>query len=339
MNFDTQEYQLMIADLIHDTFYVNLSNGGKIKGIRQFSEVLVRRILGVGSDRQLMLGKLAQPAFNRNGHGTGGAKAELEHLSSVRKEDLLEIIERIRPLSNDATHTQHTKEFTDDELSQVADALFDLYAYLFTDYFLKYPLTIDTRAEIYRDFSLLPPIIRYKTLNYLFESGQTNIYVSDRLCLAMVKAYDKNFALKWLSKHKEVLTKDLYPNEQQRQIMFEQSVDFLMQENQKSFSQWIAQYGKEKVIKLLSEKASELVDTQLRSQPYRNSFELCLDKINKVSDLIAVRGKMYEDFERAISYYQKYKNEVTFPELEELQTIMDFVYLGRKATGEEIINP
>ena len=48
----------MIGDLIHDTFYVELSKRGKIKGIRQFSEILVRKILNVGSDKKLMLGQI-----------------------------------------------------------------------------------------------------------------------------------------------------------------------------------------------------------------------------------------------------------------------------------------
>lgn len=57
-NFNTSDYEKMIGELIHDTFYVDLSNRGKIKGIRQFSEVFVRKILDIGNDKKLMLASL-----------------------------------------------------------------------------------------------------------------------------------------------------------------------------------------------------------------------------------------------------------------------------------------
>lgn len=60
--FSNEDYELMIGELIQDTFYVNLTNRGKIKGIRQFSEVIVRKILGIGSERKIMLGDLSKPA-------------------------------------------------------------------------------------------------------------------------------------------------------------------------------------------------------------------------------------------------------------------------------------
>ena len=93
----------MIGDLIHDTFYVNLSKRGKIKGIRQFSEVLVRKILNIGNNEQLTL-------------GNAKCKPEFAELPENRKIYLEVAIEKIRSLGNSGTHTQHTAEFSDDEL-------------------------------------------------------------------------------------------------------------------------------------------------------------------------------------------------------------------------------
>ena len=57
VDFNSLEYERMIGDLIHDTFYIERSKRGKISGIRQFSEVLVRKILNIGNNEQLTLGK------------------------------------------------------------------------------------------------------------------------------------------------------------------------------------------------------------------------------------------------------------------------------------------
>ena len=63
--FIEKQYECLMGELIHNTFYVNLTNRGKISGIRQFSEVLIRKILNIGSERKLMLGKLSSPAFSK----------------------------------------------------------------------------------------------------------------------------------------------------------------------------------------------------------------------------------------------------------------------------------
>ena len=45
VDFNSLEYERMIGDLIHDIFYIESSKRGKISGIRQFSEILVRKII------------------------------------------------------------------------------------------------------------------------------------------------------------------------------------------------------------------------------------------------------------------------------------------------------
>ena len=118
VDFNSLEYERMIGELIRDTFYIERSKRGKISGIRQFSEILVRKIINVGSDRKLMLGTIKRDFRN-----------ELDRLQENRKKDLLKIIEKIRPLGNDGTHTQHTEDFSDDDLNQVKDGLICLSLY------------------------------------------------------------------------------------------------------------------------------------------------------------------------------------------------------------------
>lgn len=282
----------MIGDLIHDTFYVELSKRGKIKGIRQFSEILVRKILNVGSDKKLMLGQIQQDF-----------KSELNLLREGRKDDLLEIIEKIRPLGNDGTHTQHTAEFSDDELNKVKDGLLDLYAYLFIDYFLKYPMDLLSPAEVMFDFSLLPPIVRYKTLKYLYEK-EPNLQIANRYCLSIIKTYDKERALKWLEKEKSKLLSIPYPTDNEIQ-------------------EYICKRG------IKDDSGNIIINLALPN--YNNVYSLLMDKLKDPRTSANESGKMYSEFEKAKTYYLSNRSDTEGEEINRLRDLMDFVYLGREA--------
>lgn len=266
VDFNSLEYERMIGDLIHDTFYIENSKRGKISRIRQFSEILVRKIINVGSDRKLMLGTIQRDFRN-----------ELDTLQENRKEDLLKIIERIRPLGNDGTHTQHTEDFSDDDLNQVKDGLFDLYAYLFIDYFLKYPMNLLSPAEVMSTFSLLPPIIRYKALKYLYEN-EANLQIANRYCLSIIKAFNKSTALNWLENEKSKLLQLHYPNQEE---------------------------AEEYYIKRWYPVSPTQYKVSIQLWKFNNVHDLLLDKINDISTDVNESGKLYSNFEQARKYYEK----------------------------------
>ena len=333
-NFNTSDYEKMIGELIHDTFYVDLSNRGKIKGIRQFSEVLVRKILDIGNDKKLMLGQL-EYKFND----------KLNMLQDERKGNLLEIISRIVRLGNDSTHTQRTDEFTEDELNQVIDGMFDLYAYMFIDYFLKYPMHLFSPRAVLKSFSLLPPIIRYKTLKYLYER-EPNLQIANRYSLSIIKTYGKNESLSWLTKEKDKLISMSYPTEAEM----------------------------EKCILASPEVSPGLFIVSIDLPRFDNVYDLLKSKIEDPNTSINEKGKLYSNFEEAKKHYemnkiltsdniegaknlykrikQRFSNNIeevrryyevnhlsfpengekTFDELEEFGILMDFVFMGR--TGQ-----
>lgn len=280
----------MIGDLIHDTFYVELSKRGKIKGIRQFSEVLVRKILNIGSKEQLTLGNAKY-------------KPEFTELPENRKIYLEAAIEKIRSLGNGGTHTQYTAEFSDDELDQVKDGLFDLYAYLFIDYFFKYPMDLLSPVEVMFDFSLLPPIVRYKTLKYLYETD-ANLQIANRYCLSIIKTYDKERALKWLEEESTKLLSISYPTDTE-------------------IEEYIDKRGIE------DDSGNIIINLALPN--YNNVYSLLKDKIEDPRTSVNESGKMYSNFEQAKSYYLANKSERESKEINELREIIDFVYLGREA--------
>ncbi len=288
-NFNIFEYEQMIGDLIHDTFYVGLTKRGKIKGIRQFSEVIVRKILNIGSDTHFTLGKAEH-------------MEQFKKLSEDRKVYLKASIEKIRPLGNDGTHTQHTEEFSDAELNQVKDGLFDLYAYLFIDYFLKYPIELLSPQGVLYDFSLLPPIIRFKTLKYFYDKD-ANLQIANRYCLSIIKTYGKKQALEWLKLEKSKLLSIPYPTNEE-----------------------IREYYMETGLKVSPNKI--LVNLQLGN--YNNVYDLLIDKIEDDRTSMNESGKMYSQFEEAKKHYIKNRSKNSNKELNDLHEIMDFVYLGRK---------
>lgn len=329
-NFNDSEYSLIISELISDAFYSSLSNRGKISEIRQFSEVLVRKILDIDKNRGILLGKIDQPAFRKNGTPNNGAREEFQKLTEPRQHELISIIDSFRIISNAATHTEHIEEFTEADLNSVTDSLFDLYAFLFEEYFLKYPIDINTKPSILFNFSLLPPIIRYKTLNYLFMSGYRNIYVSDKLILAMLKTNGKEFAMNWLNQNKTELISNPYPDNTQKQIFFKNVLNITINNNQDLINNISSEDEKNYVYNQLIDIAETDLINLLKSLPFKNHFELLLDKISKVSDYIDDHGLMYQTFEQAIDHYKNYVIEDSSPEVIELKNIMDFVYMGRK---------
>ena len=56
-HFTNKNYELLVEELMGDTFYIDTSLRGKIKGIRQYTEVIVRKILDIPSNKSMSLGK------------------------------------------------------------------------------------------------------------------------------------------------------------------------------------------------------------------------------------------------------------------------------------------
>jgi hypothetical protein len=279
-NFRDADYEAIIADILHDAFYIDSSIRGKIGKIRQYAEIFVRRILDYNEGKQLTLGSALKP---------------------LEKEDSFvhNAVNIIRCSGNDATHTQHLEQFEESELEKVMDAFFDVISYLFIAYFKKRPISYDTHPQVFQVFSQLPPNIRYKTLNYLFDKDPTNINIIDRLTLAIVKEFGKNQAKQWLESHRLSLEAIPYPDEKQKEIF-------------------------------KAKMAPDLARVAISAIPFANAYNLCLNKIEKVGDYIDEHGTLYKTFEQAKKYYESLQHKDVPDDVRELLDIMDFVYLGRR---------
>lgn len=83
---------------------------------------------------------------------------------------------------------------------------------MFIRHFQKIKISIYSNPPVLRLFSLLPPVIRYKTWNYLFQRDKNNIQIVNKLCLSIIKLYDKKTACEWLEDNSEIIKSIPYPN-------------------------------------------------------------------------------------------------------------------------------
>lgn len=282
-NFDNKSYSDLVADLLNDALYVDgRSNRGVISTIRQYAEVIVRRILDLPANKRMMLGDEA-------------VKSGLS--SASRGNDSLSLaIEKIRNMGNKCAHTQELGPITDDDVKQTFDALFDMYAYLFVEFFTKHKF--GCHEEIVSAFSILPPIIRYKALKELNHLDPHNISVIDKYSLAILKAFDFAHAQKWIDDQKESLIE-------------------------------IPAFTEKGIEEIKNKYGAAVARDVMSDAP--NMFDCCMDRLTQVASTLEKNGLLYNDFESAMDLFKrKGRIQESSIEADEFNSLMDFCYLGRK---------
>lgn len=285
-NFNNQAYKTLVNDLINDAFYLEgASRRGTIAKIRQYAEVVVRRILNLPSDATVEL-------------GNGKLQYKIKEKNNM---PLLNAVKAINKIGSECTHTKSTREITEEDVNNTINHLFVLYASLLIEYFEKNEF--GSNAEIVHSFSILPPIIRYITLDYLYNKYPDNIMIIDKMSLILLKALNKEAAIKWIEDRKEIL-------EGKHSV------------TEKGYKAMVDKLGAEFASILYSDAP--------------NMYNLCIERIELVSEVIKINGKLYDDFESAIDFYQK--NGIvsgSSPEIKEFNSIMEFLYLGRRSNRGE----
>ena len=189
-NFNNFEYQCLVTDLIGDAFYTETSFRGKISIIRQYAEVIVRKILDIEPSKQLTLGQ----------------NEVRKKIKSLPNHEYLEAaIDVIRDKGNLSTHTQYLDNLSLEDFENIIDSLFNMLSFPLINYFEKYKF--GSRNDVMSSFSLLPPIIRYKVLMFLYQKDPNNISVIDKLVLSIMKAFNVSEASKWVEEKKDTLIK------------------------------------------------------------------------------------------------------------------------------------
>lgn len=281
----TEDFSERIANNINDTFYAQgVSWEGKIRNLRTYAEIILRFILG-----------------DENCYLTLGSAQIHNRLKSVTSASnfLLSAIDKINSFGNDNTHTYKASAATEQEFNGALDSVYDLYAFLFIDYFTK--KGINTSNRVLGIFSLLPPVIRKKTFAYLWSKENDNITIVDKLCLAILKSDGKGAALDWLSDNEGVLRS-------------------------------LPCRTKEAADDLINRMGQEFASKIFDSEP-RTMYEVCCNKINDVSQPIEKYGALYTTYEEALRFYEE-KMSKQYQNLNadenEFVILVDFCFKGRK---------
>ncbi|WP_313152125.1 hypothetical protein [Lacrimispora sp.] len=281
-NFNNNEYICLANDLIGDIFYTQSSYRGKISTIRQYAEVIIRKVLDLEPDKMVTLGQK-------------DIRDKVRALTNY--EFIQNAMEVIRGKGNLSTHTQYLESLTPEDFNNIVDALFDMLSFLLIDYFEKYEF--GSRNDVISSFSLLPPIIRFKVLNFLHLKYSRNIAIIDKLVLAIMKSFNVEEALKWVEKEKDVLMQ-----------MDTMSV--------KAFNETVERVGVE-------------FANIIKSSGPPNMYQLCTEKISTVGATINNNGLLYSSFESALPYYKEKGILIGGDsETDVFNDIMGFLYLGRK---------
>lgn len=281
-NFNNESYHALVNDLVNDAFYLEgASRRGTIARIRQYAEVIVRKILDLPQNETVELG---------NGK-------LLHKIKEMNNPLLLNAVKAINKIGSECTHTKSTRVITEDDVDNALKNLFNLYASLLIEYFEKYEF--GSNLKIVSHFSILPPIIRYITLNYLYAKYPDNLMIIDKLSLVLLKALNEEAALNWIEERRPIL-------EKKHAVTIE---------------------AHKANIKILGEYTAN----QLYNDA-PNMYDLCMQRVKSVAKIIDKNGKLYNDFESALPLYQEIGTvSGSSPEIEEFNSIMKFLYLGRKA--------
>ncbi len=282
-NFNNQAYEAMLQDLLNDAFYLaDRSLRGKASTIRQYAEIVVRKLLDVPGGQRLNL----------------GSPTTKKLLAAKSNNDifLISSVEIINEVGSKFTHTEELGSASEQDVHDMVLALFDLYAYLFIDYFRHH--VFGENERIISVFSILPPTVRYLSLNVLYSQDSANLVVIDKLSLATLKAFDEEIALAWLDEREEQL-------------------NALPSISEKGARDVAEEFG-QAIAKKIVENAPSM-------------YELCTKRVRAVAKTIGQHGPLYYDFESAIELYRKVGFvEGESEDVKEFNSLMEFVYLGRR---------
>ena len=248
--YNNEEYKNLITEFFGEIFYLpGLSYGTKVQKLRQYTEIILRRLLNYRCDKNIELGN----------------EYTLDNLDRAGFTEPLfrDSLEKIRATGNERTHTKYRHIATEAEYQEILDNVFNIYGYLFYKYFKKWPF--GNNKAIMSAFSCLPPIIRHIALSALYDDDPQNPDIVDKLVLAKLKAFDKETADAWIEEHKDsLLGMSVSPNS-----------DFL--------KQLIAAVGEEAAVALAAtmphsmydacKEKIQTVDTALKSKPLYSDFE------------------------------------------------------------------
>ena len=234
--------------------------------------------------------------------GSYGTTKSYHKFSQNLRKDFEATIDYLRETGNKHSHTQNNIPASLDDFLDSERFIWDLFSFLFTQYFLKYNLSLTSDKNVLSMFSKLPPEIRFRTLQKILDiKGFDNVMLLDKYLLSLVKCRSWEAAYYWLISNKDEITAMYYPT-------VEEIIDY-------------------------NEDFSE-DELPLKLKQFDNVFGLLSSKIRDPRVKSASGGK-YITFEDASEYYRAKELDIYLSntdEQNEFKKLLYFCFIGRIAT-------
>ena len=297
--FENSDYEILISDLIFDIYYSELSISSRLVLLRKMTELITRRFLNLGMGEKMELGDITSPEKNPKYKTT----ERLNNVDKLLRKDFESTVNKLREIGNKYSHTQNHKISNLEEWIEAENLIWDLFSYLFVQYFLKYNLSLKSDKNVLSMFSQLPTDIRFRTLQKLFEiKGYDNIQLIDKYLLAMVKSKGWEEAYFWLISHRKEIQSMSYPSENE-------------------------------IIEYIDDFDEDELSLPLRK--FQNVFGL-LSSVLRNPKVKSVSGGIYDTFEEAVKYFYEENLETYLSatrEQIEFRELLYFCYIGRTPTN------
>lgn len=297
--FENSDYEILISDLIFDIYYSELSISSRLVLLRKMTELITRRFLNLGMGEKMELGDITSPEKNPKYKTT----ERLNNVDKLLRKDFESTVNKLREIGNKYSHTQNHKISNLEEWIEAENLIWDLFSYLFVQYFLKYNLSLKSDKNVLSMFSQLPTDIRFRTLQKLFEiKGYDNIQLIDKYLLAMVKSKGWEEAYFWLISHRKEIQSMGYPSENE---IIDYTDDF------------------------------DEDELSLPLRKFQNVFGL-LSSVLRNPKVKSVSGGIYDTFEEAVKYFYEENLETYLSatrEQIEFRELLYFCFIGRTPTN------
>lgn len=297
--FENSDYEILISDLIFDIYYSELSISSRLVLLRKMTELITRRFLNLGMGEKMELGDITSPEKNPKYKTT----ERLNNVDKLLRKDFESTVNKLREIGNKYSHTQNHKISNLEEWIEAENLIWDLFSYLFVQYFLKYNLSLKSDKNVLSIFSQLPTDIRFRTLQKLFEiKGYDNIQLIDKYLLAMVKSKGWEEAYFWLISHRKEIQSMSYPSENE-------------------------------IIEYIDDFDEDELSLPLRK--FQNVFGL-LSSVLRNPKVKSVSGGIYDTFEEAVKYFYEENLETYLSatrEQIEFRELLYFCFIGRTPTN------
>lgn len=297
--FENSDYEILISDLIFDIYYSELNISSRLVLLRKMTELITRRFLNLGLGEKMELGDITSPEKNPKYKTT----ERLNNVDKLLRKDFESTVNKLREIGNKYSHTQNHKISNLEEWIEAENLIWDLFSYLFVQYFLKYNLSLKSDKNVLSMFSQLPTDIRFRTLQKLFEiKGYDNIQLIDKYLLAMIKSKGWEEAYFWLISHRKEIQSMSYPSENE-------------------------------IIEYIDDFDEDELSLPLRK--FQNVFGL-LSSVLRNPKVKSVSGGIYDTFEEAVKYFYEENLETYLSatrEQIEFRELLYFCFIGRTPTN------